>query len=74
MLHSRRDTLPQSCGVADSSDQPRRLRGPLPTDGGGKLLSKQETLVAARETLDELSLENRLSIDEMGWPGAAGVL
>jgi len=30
--------------------------------------------VAARETLDELSLENRLSIDEMGWPGAAGVL
>ncbi len=38
------------------------------------MLSEEETLAAAGEALEELNLENRLSVDEVGWPGAAGVL
>ena len=38
------------------------------------MLSKEETLAAARETLEDLDLRHRLKVDDVGWPGAAGVM
>ena len=38
------------------------------------MLSKEETLALAAETLDDLELRDKLRVDDVGWPGAAGVL
>jgi len=38
------------------------------------MLSKQDVMSLAAETLDELKLRDRLRVDDVGWPGAAGVL
>ena len=37
------------------------------------MLSKEETLALAGETLDELKLRDKLRVDDVGWPGSAGV-
>lgn len=38
------------------------------------MLSKEDVLSLAAEALDELKLSDKLRVDDVGWPGAAGVM